>query len=451
MTSALLQGTGTTALWGYSKALDLQDIDGTLDERDSTLPASIPTQDGTLDEPLNILLIGASDIRHIIKTAARSWKYTPRKIHFHIIESQSSLLARDMLLLSIIVDHLDDIGIQERTELFLECYGNLLLRKKTSSWINSQSSSLIRAMTDGTGILGKMIDFSNLKFRERDDIESVLKFWRDEKKSFDAKSLWDARLQKFYGKRYDTRDNSIDWDYHMTIRDMDKKTSIIYKSEFLRWRMHGIAFEVRESSYECANRSLATVDLLKQDGVSVAKWGYFSDILLGPYLAFGIDTELKTLLATNNDHHKHTSQEVSEFNIRSLIHELNTGTPYETTETLKITNADNPAYSILDRIKISFLPCDVSSTLEKKRTKLAGKFQKIFISNAMAHRLVDAAHVLHPNGEIVVETAKFMVELTKELRGEFKEKILTMANMAGLKYKNSKEMTSNPEFMVFGK
>ncbi|KAJ1341442.1 hypothetical protein BSLG_003871 [Batrachochytrium salamandrivorans] len=369
MTSALLQGTGTTALWGYSKALDLQDIDGTLDERDSTLPASIPTQDGTLDEPLNILLIGASDIRHIIKTAARSWKYTPRKIHFHIIESQSSLLARDMLLLSIIVDHLDDIGIQERTELFLECYGNLLLRKKTSSWINSQSSSLIR----------------------------------------------DARLQKFYGKRYDTRDNSIDWDYHMTIRDMDKKTSIIYKSEFLRWRMHGIAFEVRESSYECANRSLATVDLLKQ----------VNDILLGPYLAFGIDTELKTLLATNNDHHKHTSQEVSEFNIRSLIHELNTGTPYETTETLKITNAE--------------------------AHQASGKISKDLHFQCHGTSAGRRSSCTTPNGEIVVETAKFMVELTKELRGEFKEKILTMANMAGLKYKNSKEMTSNPEFMVFGK
>ena len=50
----------------------------------------------------------------------------------------------------------------------------------------------------------------------------------------------------------------------MNIRQMDKTVSIIFKPEFLRWRLHGTAFEVRESTYECANRSMATVDVLKQ-------------------------------------------------------------------------------------------------------------------------------------------------------------------------------------------
>ena len=55
---------------------------------------------------------------------------------------------------------------------------------------NMQFTKTLRAMTDGAGVLGKLIDFSGLKFRERDDIEFVFKFWRDQAKQFDAKSLW---------------------------------------------------------------------------------------------------------------------------------------------------------------------------------------------------------------------------------------------------------------------
>ncbi|EGF76589.1 hypothetical protein BATDEDRAFT_28431 [Batrachochytrium dendrobatidis JAM81] len=467
MVSGLMQGTGSVSLWGFSKALDFQDSNGIFTEKNTTL-LDIKSAIADETEPLDVLLIGASDPRHIIKTAGRAWKHSSRQIHFHVIEPQSSLLARHMLLLSILFDPLDDIGIQvskaivlglvnllvERAELFLECYGNLLIRKKTATWINAYTLPLIRAMTDGAGVLGKLIDFSGLKFRERDDIEFVFKFWRDQAKQFDAKSLWDIRLRRYYAARYDCRENAIDWDYHMNIRQMDKTVSIIFKPEFLRWRLHGTAFEVRESTYECANRSMATVDVLKQDGVNVAKWGYFSDILFGPYLAFGIDTENKEMLVTNNDSHKHTSQEISEYNVRSLIHELKTGTLYEEAETKKITCADTkilPDYNILDKIKVSFLPCDVSITLEKKRSKLAGKFKTIFISNAMAHRLADAAHVLHPQGEIIVETAKFMVELSKELRQSFEKKLDTIASSAGLVRKQFADCDANVEFMVFKK
>jgi dynein assembly factor 3 len=47
--------------------------------------------------------------------------------------------------------------------------------------------------------------------------------------------------------------------------------------------------------------------MVKQDGVSAVKWGYFSDITLGPFLAFGVDTEAKSMLKTQNDRHMHVS------------------------------------------------------------------------------------------------------------------------------------------------
>ena len=78
----------------------------------------------------------------------------------------------------------------DRADLFLEVYGNTLVRDKTAQFIKQESSKLIRCLTDQKGPLSSILDFSHLKFRERDDLEFVFKFWRDEKKSFDISKLW---------------------------------------------------------------------------------------------------------------------------------------------------------------------------------------------------------------------------------------------------------------------
>lgn len=65
-----------------------------------------------------------------------------------------------------------------------------------------------RVITDSKGPLSKLIDFGALKFRERDDLEFVFKFWRESetKRPFDVKVLWDHRLRtylkRFYSKRF---------------------------------------------------------------------------------------------------------------------------------------------------------------------------------------------------------------------------------------------------------
>ena len=101
----------------------------------------------------------------------------------------------------------------------MECYGNLLIREKTFNWILERSSDLIRVVTDGKGPLAELIDFSQLKFRERDDIEFVFKYWRDTSRKFDGPLLWDIRLRQYLANRYDNRDNAFDWDYHMKLKD----------------------------------------------------------------------------------------------------------------------------------------------------------------------------------------------------------------------------------------
>ncbi|KAJ3031640.1 UNVERIFIED_CONTAM: hypothetical protein HDU68_001720 [Siphonaria sp. JEL0065] len=50
-------------------------------------------------------------------------------------------------------------------------------------------------------------------------------------------------------------------------------------------------YEVHDSTYEKANRTTGAVDIMKQDGVFVTKWGYFNDMIMGPIISFGIMTE----------------------------------------------------------------------------------------------------------------------------------------------------------------
>jgi hypothetical protein len=61
-TFALMNGVGTTAVWGLSKAIDLS-----LQDREGN-----PTLESG---HLNILLVGASDIRHVLKTISQAWRH----------------------------------------------------------------------------------------------------------------------------------------------------------------------------------------------------------------------------------------------------------------------------------------------------------------------------------------------------------------------------------------
>lgn len=51
-------------------------------------------------------------------------------------------------------------------------------------------ASMCRVVTDNKGFLSSVFDFSQLKFKERDDLEFVFKFWLDESKRFDIDALW---------------------------------------------------------------------------------------------------------------------------------------------------------------------------------------------------------------------------------------------------------------------
>ena len=80
-------------------------------------------------------------------------------------------------------------------------------------------------------------------------------------------------MQQYLGRRYDSRDNIVDWDYQMKVLDCvcllsytkDKKSlSILSRSEYLNWRLSGNAYEIRDASQNMPNKTVATVDVLKE-------------------------------------------------------------------------------------------------------------------------------------------------------------------------------------------
>ncbi|CAH8613061.1 unnamed protein product [Heterobilharzia americana] len=228
-----------------------------------------------------------------------------------------------MLQLYMAMEPSTRFGLQEKSETYLEIFGNMMIRDVSSRYLVHAANRLIRAVTNLGPSSLDFIDLSYLKFKERDMLELVLKFWRgSEGTMFDASKCWDYRLRKHLGTRYDAIPNVFDWDCSITLHD--RKATQIYSKEYAHWRHFGNAFELREADYNTPNRSLASRRVLKNStGDKGVYWGYWGDIICSPYLAFGIDTsECPELNRRVNGKHAYSATTISEVNIRKIFWQL---------------------------------------------------------------------------------------------------------------------------------
>ncbi|KAJ3255459.1 Dynein assembly factor 3, axonemal [Boothiomyces macroporosus] len=455
-----LQGIGSTSLYGFTPAINLIDK--------------------TPQGPVNILLANTSDIRHVYPTIAAN---PQSEINFYIIEPQSTVNCRNLLLFNLFVTE-DEISVQEQVEMFLDLYNNTSISERTFDYIISASKSLIKTITDSKGILHDMISLSYLKYRERDDLEFVLKFYLS--KPFEVSTLWDTRLRTLLRSRYDSRDNVFDWDYNMKLLDSDPRKKYIHKKQYCKWRNTGSWYLLRSNQTK-VNKTMATVDIMKIDGVGVAKYGVFSDIVLGPFQCFGIETENQKLLKLENDRPTQTVQEIMEWNIRDWIcktrgisvvgklflnvepeekiveeksGEMNDEKIVEITgemEANKIAeNEIGPENGTVDQpesiplednsialqnqeqgttqynkppVKLHLLPCDPAATFNKPKTL---KFDVIYLGSSIAHRLQDVNKIKKGDSKVYVELIDGVFEIGKEERKMYKDKIIDIGKAQGL-------------------
>ncbi|XP_069132201.1 dynein axonemal assembly factor 3-like isoform X2 [Argopecten irradians] len=474
---------GSITWWGFSPALDLQDTDliSALKE------LRLDKDDGP--EELRILLVGSGDMRHLLTTMARSYRHRKRKLHFYIIENNLELYARDMLFMAIALETQKRMGLQEKTELFLELFGNVLVRKQSCEYLEKMSTEFIKMVTDFDYLEKKLpiFDLSQLKYKERDFLESIFKFWRlPDIKYFDAEKVWDLRLRQLMGNRYDNRLNIFDWDLNMKLvyRDAD----IINSHEYRRWRNKGIAFDLREGSYDIPNRTLASGMVFKHEGERHHRRGYWGDLLVSPYVALGIECEDKSAFKKANNIYQHTSQHIAEYNVLSMFHEIATQTKYEkpqpkeeksdskdakdagptitevteeteeelkkdeetVEETLKkleeeaAADADKqarkqqgiPEVSTLDQefesmtvdgVKVTFLPISSLTDIAKK-SKYQKLFHVVYFANSLVHLLKEnITPIFADHATLILESARYMLELKLEQVAEFGKTVTALA------------------------
>ncbi|KAJ1501762.1 Dynein assembly factor 3, axonemal [Coelomomyces lativittatus] len=130
-------------------------------------------------------------------------------------------------------------------------------------------------VTDQNSLVSTYLDLTALKYKERDELEMVFKFWKSNR-PLDLNRLWEQRLMAYYQSRYDVRENLIDWDYHMKL---STKLPNLPKPAFFRWRLSGNAFDTKDTLGSYPNRTLVTT-MQGRGG------GYWSDILHSPLVGF---------------------------------------------------------------------------------------------------------------------------------------------------------------------
>jgi dynein assembly factor 3 len=320
---------GYHGFWGFSSSFDWLD--------------AISRTDASIDKPIKILLVAPGDIRHVLTTVAKRRRHSGKQvklppIHFYVIEPQLEILARDILLLEMLSDY--EVPIRQRATIFLETFGNLKVQERTSRYIEQLGYQLRSLITDNTGRLEGIIDLSQMKYRERDELELIFRSYSRDVPC-DMASLFDHRLRGYYADRYDSRRAVADWDYYQVFKETS--ASIVHIRQFRDWRLSGVAFEFGDQIYTQPNRTMTSyaegvMKKGKDKGIKKEVRGYWGDIVASPYFSLGIDADAPNKFAeglfeilskdTGTEQHRHHTVEIALYNMFCYLWEIETGEKY---------------------------------------------------------------------------------------------------------------------------
>ncbi|XP_035521159.1 dynein assembly factor 3, axonemal-like [Morone saxatilis] len=417
------EGAGCFTWWGFSPARDLL----------STGPV-------TLEGEVNVLLVGSGDPRHILKTIAGL--QNENSLHVWVIESSMEEVARQLLLLYLALMPQESMGNNEKTEVFLEVFGNSEIRSQTEEILRHAASQLSLSVTETLETATHTcLNTTLLKFKERDELARILKLWIQPQTSSSIlmSKAWDYRVRQHLGTRYNSKGGSFDWD--LTMKLHEKGCGAINKQQYVRWRERGLAFEMREGIYQIPNPSLLSSRVFNQKGDRVAVRGYWGDIVSSPYLAFGIETEDKSMLKTQNGKYIKTAQDISIANVQALFQSLSSRRGCPTTSQSDAEaeepspQSDRKSVTIsdlmrLNGISVTFLPMDSLHKLPQKQ-KYSHFFNSLYFSASCVHQLGPTMRqIAAPDAVLVVELAKYILDLSKVQEAGFAKEVVSIALVA---------------------
>jgi hypothetical protein len=257
-----------------------------------------------------------------------------------------------LLLLHVLID--PSLPLAERARLLPELHGNAALTLGGGAYLARAAAELEEAVHQHTAggwsperdaeeecvgdqkcrlvsPVARLLDLRGLRHRERDALAAVFSRWRRQgsnggninKVAPSLKDLWEGRLRRRLGSRYDSRLEVADCDYHLRARDRcrfvvspvaasspsSSSSSLLCREHFVHWRLTGLAHELRgRGDYAYPNASLVSAAegrLLprggggvaalasaspfggKEAGPTVVATGYWGDVSTGPFAALG--------------------------------------------------------------------------------------------------------------------------------------------------------------------
>ncbi|XP_037547325.1 dynein assembly factor 3, axonemal-like [Nematolebias whitei] len=420
------EGAGCVTWWGFSPAQNLLSLG--------------PVR---FEGEINVLLIGSADPRHILKTIAGL--HDKQSLHVWVIENSMEVVARQLLLLYLALVNHKIMGINEKTEVFLEVFGNGEIRSQTEETLQRAASQLSLSVTETLeAATHACLNTTLLKFKERDELVRIFNLWIQSSSCkhpppIRMSKVWDYRVRQHLGTRYDSRKGCFDWD--LTMKLHNKGCGVINKQQYVRWREQGLAFEMREGVYQITNPTLLSSRVFNQKGEKVAVRGYWGDIVSSPYLSFGIETEDKNLLKKQNEQYIKTAQDISFANVQGLFQFLSSrrgclpASQFDS-EAEVSTQTEQKSVSFndvmhLDGVSVTFLPLDSLHKLPEKQ-KYSHFFHIIHFSANCVHQLCPVMRqIAAPDAVLVVESAKYILDFNKEQEAGFGKKMASMAVEAG--------------------
>lgn len=296
--------------WGLTPALDLL-------KEYKAVHKNLPAE-------LNILIVGGADCRHVLTTIARKYRYTNVKINFYLVEGCLESIARQLLLLNITLQNQESLGLDQRAKIFMEIYGNTLVRPTVAKFLKSTSLELLKMVTDKDYLKSKMNSITlDLKYKEKDYLENLYKFWAG-KDEFNICDCWDRRLRTILGRRYDSKFGAFDWDLHMRLHQIGGRQ--VCNQEYKNFRLNGVAFSWLESEVSKPNRTFVCAVI--PNGDKFAHHGYLGDMQSGPFIAYGLDCEDSDFLKTTNTQNVYRATDVTERNLKQIFYEIHNKEAY---------------------------------------------------------------------------------------------------------------------------
>ncbi|KAM3173144.1 hypothetical protein ACTXT7_013066 [Hymenolepis weldensis] len=360
---------------------------------------------------------------------------------------------------------------EEKTELFLELYGDALIRESSETWLDETATKFIncesRTITD-TGVFDRFhpyISVNNLKSRDRDHLESTFKTWRRKNlPKFDIST--ESRVRQHLGVRYDAIPNVFDWDCSITLRDRGIKT--FESKEYGRWRSRGVAFTPREASYLSPNRSLASPRYFSHrhatgDLGGATLIGYWGDIVCSPYLAFGTFTDRSPEYSKTLPGGRivYGASVLSEVNLRCLLWEMQHGKKappsiasvefgdkpdenYESKKTVEKTGAESASadVNLCEQFSVDFYSpgttfVDLTTRLRSKFIDDSNKASIIYVGFSSLIHLEKASkellEICTDDCRLIIESVLYIIGLKNENIRGYVQRAQEIASSIGFK------------------